>query len=147
MLCVFIRIASSKRFKWVHSTYHYFTEDRKEILFLFVSLPGAMINLQDSNYQFLYRTRFQCPKDVPAIRVRLYLQLLTPKKCLDSWILRLKIGVNGRDKLYVLCLCQHYLSHLERIKFPFQPLYVFKSDVCSYRCIRRNKYCSNQIRQ
>ena len=48
MLCVFIRIASSKRFWWVHSTYHYLKKDRNNIpkLFPFASRPGALINPQ-----------------------------------------------------------------------------------------------------
>ena len=48
MLCVHIRIASSRRFWWVHSTYNHCVENRKDFpkLSLFPSWTGAMINPQ-----------------------------------------------------------------------------------------------------
>ena len=70
MLCVLIRIASSRRFLWVHATYHYFVEDRKHFhkLSLFASWPGAMIK---SHWLELpnTRTNFHGPKDVRATEV------------------------------------------------------------------------------
>ena len=46
MLCVLIRIASWRRFKWVHSTYNDCVENWKQIpkLSFFAFWPGAMIN-------------------------------------------------------------------------------------------------------
>ena len=46
MLCVLIRIVSSRQFYCIHSTYHYFIEDRKDIpkLSPFASWSEAMIN-------------------------------------------------------------------------------------------------------
>ena len=48
MLCVLIRIASSRRFWWVLWTYNYCVENRKKKFpkSLFASWPGIMINPQ-----------------------------------------------------------------------------------------------------
>ena len=73
MLSVLIRIASSRRFKWVHSTYNYFIEDWKDIpeLSPAASWPGAMINPQWLELP-LSRTNFNSPKDLHVIEVWLY---------------------------------------------------------------------------
>ena len=73
MLCVHIRIASTRRFLWVHSTYNYRAENRKDFpkLSLFASWPGAMINPQWLEL-LISRTNFHGPIDVRAIEVRLY---------------------------------------------------------------------------
>ena len=74
MLCVLIRIASSRRFKWVHSIYNHCVENNKKKypkLSLFASWTGAMINPQWLELP-MSRTNFHGPKDVRAIEVRLY---------------------------------------------------------------------------
>ena len=56
MLCVLIRITSLRQFEWVHTTYHYFVEDRKHFhkLLPFASWPGTMIKSHiGSNYPSL----------------------------------------------------------------------------------------------
>ena len=77
MLCVLIRIASSRRFKWVYSTYNYCVERRKDMhkLSPFVSWPGVMINFQWLE-QPVSRTHFHGPKAVWAIEARLYLEII-----------------------------------------------------------------------
>ena len=73
MLCVLIRIASSRRFKWVHSTCHYHLEGRKiPKLPSFASWPGVMINPHWLELP-ISRTNLHGPKDVRAIGVRLYI--------------------------------------------------------------------------
>ena len=73
MLCVFIRIASSMRFLWVHSTYYYCVENRNHFCKLssFASWPGTMINPQRLKPS-ISQTKCQGPKDVWAIEVGLY---------------------------------------------------------------------------
>ena len=48
MLYVLVTIASLRQFQWVHSKYHNFTKDQRDILksSLLASWPGAMINPQ-----------------------------------------------------------------------------------------------------
>ena len=76
MLCVLTRIASSRRFYCVHSTYNHCVENRKDYpkLSLFASWSGDMINPQWLELP-VSRTNFHGPKDVRAIEVRLYLLL------------------------------------------------------------------------
>ena len=73
MLCVLIRIASSRRFKWVHSTYNHCVENRKDFpkLSLFAFWTCAVINPQWLELP-MSRTNFYGPEDVRAIEVRLY---------------------------------------------------------------------------
>ena len=55
MLCVLIRIASSRRFQYVHSTYHYCIEYRKDDLKSspFASWSGIWLTLICSNFIYL----------------------------------------------------------------------------------------------
>ena len=70
---VLIRIASSRRFYWVHSTYNYCVENRKDCpkRYLFAYWPCVMINPQWLELP-ISRTNFHGPKDVRATEVRLY---------------------------------------------------------------------------
>ena len=79
MLCLLIRIASSRRFFWVHATYHYFVEDRKHFhkLSPFASWPGAIIKSHWLELP-ISRTNFHGPKDVRAIEVWLYFSIQWP---------------------------------------------------------------------
>ena len=72
MLCVHIRIASSRRFYWVHSTYKYYVETRKDFpkLSLFASWPGALINPLWLELP-IFQTNVHGLKYVGAIGVRL----------------------------------------------------------------------------
>ena len=73
MLFILIRIASSRLFLLVHSTYNYCVENRKDFpkLSPFAFCPGAMINPQWLE-QPIFRANFHGPKAVRAIEVRLY---------------------------------------------------------------------------
>ena len=73
MLCVLIRIASLRRFSWVHSAYNYCVENGKDFtkILLFAFWPGAMINPQWLELP-ISRTNFHSPKDVRVIEVWLY---------------------------------------------------------------------------
>ena len=73
MLCVLIWITSSRQFKWVHTTYHYYIKTGKDNpeVSPFASWPGAMINPQWFELP-MSQTDFHGPKDVWAIEVRLY---------------------------------------------------------------------------
>ena len=75
MLCVFVRIASSKQFL-LHSTYHYFIEDRKYIskLSSFTSWPDDMINPHWLELA-MNSINFYGPKDVRAIEIGLYVKV------------------------------------------------------------------------
>ena len=75
MLCVLIRIAPSRRLS-LHSIYHYFIEDQKDIhiLFPFVSWPGAMINPQWLEL-LISGTNFHGSKDVRVIETLLYVHI------------------------------------------------------------------------
>ena len=72
MLCG-IKIASSMRIQWLHSTYHYFNEDRKHVL-NYDHLPTGDIAQRSELH--MSRTNFHGPKDVRAIRVRLYVKFV-----------------------------------------------------------------------
>ena len=74
-LGVLIRIASLKRFLWVHSTYYLFI-DRKDNpkLFSFACWPDTTINPQWLELP-MSRTNFDGPEDVRVIEVRLYISV------------------------------------------------------------------------
>ena len=76
MLYVLIRIASSRRFYWVHSTYHFCIEDLKYFRKLspLAPWPGAMINPQRFELP-MSRTNLHGPKDVRAVEVWLYIPI------------------------------------------------------------------------
>ena len=70
--CVYL-LELPHQFQWVHSTYHYFIADVKDITTLlpFASWPCAMINHRWLELM-MSQTNFHGPKDVWAIEVRLY---------------------------------------------------------------------------
>ena len=55
IVCCMYSLESPQLFLWVHSTYNYCVENRKDFpkLSLFASWPGAMINFIGSNYPWL----------------------------------------------------------------------------------------------
>ena len=67
-----------RRFKWVHTTYHYYIKVGKDNpeLSPFASWPVAMINHQWLELP-MSRTNFHGPKDVRAIEVQLYCCVVT----------------------------------------------------------------------
>ena len=75
MLCVLIRIASRRRFLWVHTINHYYIEDRKNTpkLYPFASWHGSLINPQLLEL-LMSRTNSHSHKNVRAIEVRLYIE-------------------------------------------------------------------------
>ena len=77
MVCVLIRIASSKQFYWVHSTCHYCIEDQNDFpkLTQFASWFGVMIDPQRLELP-MSRLYFHGPKDVRVIEVFLYLYMI-----------------------------------------------------------------------
>ena len=78
MLCVLYRIASLRRFKWLHSTYHYFVfhsrlKQHPCNIPIYLLTCRYMINPQWLELP-ISRTNLNGPKDVRGIEVRLYTQ-------------------------------------------------------------------------
>ena len=90
--CVFLlESTSSRQFLWVHSTYHYFIPDRKDIpkFSPFVSWSSAMIDHQCLE-QPMSRTNLHGPKHARAIRVLLYFFLSSGNVLADLVLLQLR---------------------------------------------------------
>ena len=124
MLCVLIRIASSRRFQWVYSTYHYFIEDGKDIPRLFSFVFWPWLTRSGSNYPCLeqismVRKMFE-PLKVDCIwqngMVSGYLGRIVVKVVsllTIPWRFP-TVGIQRWNNFDSLTVCQHCVPHTQR---------------------------------
>ena len=75
MVCVLIRIASPRRFKCEHSSYHYFMEDRKDI----PKLQYHLQSLSSKKHCSQYDGNYFRPRTYGLQREKTYFLICAPK--------------------------------------------------------------------